>query len=132
MNKKFLFFAFTMVLISACSLYNIDSEEVADNFYPSKESALGIEYADYVSRPYEVVGFVTVNSERNQKMDDIIAKMKREAAVLGGDAITNITSNATGSWKKVPPQKMLGNAYIRANYTATVIVYQDQAQPAAE
>jgi hypothetical protein len=50
--------------------------------------------------------------------------MKREAAMLGGDAITNIQQYAGGIWKKIPPQKLLGNAYIRANFTATVVAYQ--------
>lgn len=124
MSKRILFLILTVSLTSACSLYHIDSEEVTTNFYPSKESAAEVEYVETVTGPHEVIGFITVNAERSQVMSEIIAKMKREAAIIGGDAITNITSNATGRWKRVPPQKLLGNAYIRANFTATVIVYQ--------
>ncbi len=50
--------------------------------------------------------------------------MKREAAILGADAITNIQSDATGAWKKLPAQEVVGNGYVRANFTATAIVFK--------
>jgi hypothetical protein len=120
----------SIFVLSACMLYRIDSEEVTTNFYPSKSAGSEVEYAETVSRAHEVIGFVTVNAERNQKMPDVLARMKREAGVMGGDAITNITTNASGTWKKLPPQKLLKNAYIRANFTATVIKYKDNLESA--
>lgn len=51
--------------------------------------------------------------------------MKREAAILGGDAITDIQSDATGTWKRLPIQKTIGNAYVRSNYTAEVVKCRD-------
>ena len=111
-------------LASGCTLYNIRSEETAAQYYPPRPSANEVVYAETVSKPHEVIGYVTVNAERNQKMAEIIQKMKREAAILGGDAITDISSNATGAWKRVPPQKFLENAYIRANFNAKVIAYR--------
>ena len=122
--KKFIFLIFFVFLTSGCSIYHINSEEVSTNFYPSKESADNVEYVENVTNPYEAIGTVTVNTERNRPMEEVIEKMKREAAILGGDAITNITTDKSGFWKRVPPHKLLGNAYIRSNFTATVVVYK--------
>ncbi len=49
-------------------------------------------------------------------------KLKNEAAILGGDAITDIQTDSDDLWKKVKPQKLFGNAYTRAKYTAKVVV----------
>ena len=124
LRKMVLGLCFTMIL-SSCSIYRIDSEEVTTNFYSPKEVE-EIEVLDTVSRPHDVVGYVTVNAERSQNMSEILYKMKEEAAKLGGHAVTNIQSNATGTWKKIPAQKFLGNAYVRANFTATVIAFPEE------
>ena len=125
MARQFIFLLGLLIFtITGCSLYSINSEEVTSNYYPPKGSTQEVEYAETITRPHEIIGFVTVNAERNQKMQDVIEKIKREAAILGGDAITNITSNASGSWKKVPPKRLLGNAYVRTNFTATVVAYK--------
>ena len=112
------------LVLSSCSLYRIDSEEVTSNIYAPKKSPDDVAYLEEVNRPYDVVGFVTVNTERVQDMDEVIAKMKKEAAILGGDAITNIHTDATKAWKKMPPQKLFKNGYVRANVTCTVIAFQ--------
>lgn len=124
MKKNLILLAGIIFLASACSFYNINSEEVTSKFYPPKESSDQVAYLDNVTQAHEIIGFVTVNAERHQSMDEITEKMKHEAAMLGGDAITNITTDASGAWKKVPPQKLLGNAYVRANFTATVVAFQ--------
>jgi len=125
MIKRPLFLIVLICAVSACSIYRVNSEEVTTNFYVSKSDPSLVEYVENVIRPHEVIGFITVNTERRQGMEQVLGKMKKEAAILGGDALTNMTSNATGSWKKVPIQKLMGNAYIRANFTATVIGYTD-------
>lgn len=115
-----------IVLLSAaasgCSLYHVTSEETTLNYYPPKDSIAGITYQEKVDQPHEVIGYVTVNSERRQKVSEIIERMKRETAILGGDIITNLQSDATGEWKRLPAQQVLGNAYVRANFRATVVV----------
>ena len=59
-------------------------------------------------------------------MEDVIDKLKYEAAILGGDAITNITTNAgTGKWAKIKPKKLFGNANVRTNFVADVIVFKE-------
>jgi len=124
MTRHLLCFLSIIFIFSSCSLYKIDSEDVTAKFYPAKSSPQEVQYVENLTAPHEVIGFITVNSERVQTLDEVIEKMKREAAILGGDAITNITTNATGTWKKLPPQKLLANAYIRANFTATVVAYK--------
>jgi uncharacterized protein YbjQ (UPF0145 family) len=117
----FLLLALT-VCTSACSLYNVSSEETTLNYYPSKPNTKGIEYLEDVSQPHEVIGYVTVNAERRQQLSEVVERMKREAAILGGDAVTNIQSDATGEWRKLPAQQFVGNAYVRANFKGTVVV----------
>ena len=127
MTQPKLSILFVMCFLAAgCNIYRVNSEEVSTHFYPSKASAADITYMEQVNRPYEIVGFVTVNTERSESMEEVLEKIKREAAILGGDAVTNITVNSPDGWKKIPPKKLLQNAYLRANFTATVITFQGQ------
>lgn len=107
-----------------CSVYHVNSEDISTDFYPSKQSISDIVHVEQVDKPHEIIGYVTVNTERRQRMGDVINKMKREAAIMGGDAITNIRTDATGQWQKLPAQDLIGNAFVRANFTATVIVFK--------
>ncbi len=111
------------VIISGCSIYHIDSKDISLDYHPSKRSSNDVVYIEKVSKPYTVIGYVTVNTERRHRISDIIDKMKREAAIMGGDAITDIKTDATGIWKRLPAQHIIGNAYIRANFTAKVIIF---------
>ena len=111
-------------LTAGCSIYKLDSEDITTDYYPSKKSPEEVVYLQSIDRAHEIIGYVTVTTERRQKIDDVIKKIKREAAVLGGDAITDIKSDSTGRWKKLPLQKMIGNAYVRANFTAAVVVFK--------
>ena len=121
----FLCFAFGIFIFSACSLYTVDFESTSYDFHPAKVSKDEVAYLETVSKPCDVIAHVTVNAERNQKMQEVLDKLKKEAAVLGGDAITNIQTNAgTGKWAKIKPKKLFGNANIRANYVADVVVFK--------
>ena len=122
MIKTLLIVLCVAFLTSSCSIYRVNFEEVTDNFYTPK-SAGDIQVLEQLNQPHEIVGYITVNTERNQRMEDILFRMQTEAAKLGGDAITNIQTNATGAWKKIPAQKFIGNAYVRANYSATVVAF---------
>jgi len=121
--KKTLLPLITLVfLTTSCSMYRVNSVDTSDTYYPSKPAGEVI-YLENIDQPHEVIGTVTINAERRQRsMDDVIEKMKREAAILGGDAITDIQSDATGVWKRLPVQQTIGNAYVRANFTASVVV----------
>lgn len=121
MSKKMVILIGVVLLTSACSLYRVSTEEIAENYYPPTKPE-DVQLLEAAPAAHEIIGYITVNTERHQKMDDVLAKMKKEAATLGGQAITNVRSDATGAWKKVPMQKLFGNAYIRANFTAQVIV----------
>ncbi len=122
--KNLFLLLITITLLSSCSLYRINSEDVTTNYYPSKASASEVVYTDIITEPHEVIGYVTVNAERVKGFENVIIKMKREAAILGGDAITDMKTDSTGTWKRLPAQEFIGNGYIRANFTATVVVFQ--------
>jgi len=114
----------TIVLLSSCSIYHVNSTDLTDEYYSPKSSNNEVVYVRNISRPYDVIGEVIVNTERRQISGEVIEKLKREAAILGGDAVTNIRTDATGIWKKLPVQKLIGNAFVRANFKADVVVFK--------
>lgn len=109
-------------LTAGCTIYSIKSEDLSSDYYSSKKSTDDVIYIENLDKPHEVIGRVVVNTERRQQVGDVLDKMKREAAILGGDVITDIKSDATGDWKKLPAQEIIGNAYVRANFSATVAI----------
>lgn len=122
MKKQIFTLMLLAVAFSGCTVYSIDSKDTTQNFYPPKTSIDDVKYLEKVDQPYEEIGEVTVTTERRQSLEDVLPKLKQEAAVLGGDVITDIKTDATGSWKSIKLQKLLGNAYIRCNFTAKVLV----------
>ena len=121
MMKKIASLITLVLLTSSCSIYHITSTNTTDDYYPANETG-DVVYLDRIDDTYTIIGIVTVNAERRQRLNDVIEKIKREAAILGGEAITDIQSDATGPWKRLPIQKTIGNAYVRANFTASVVV----------
>lgn len=119
--KKIISLITLVLLTSSCSIYHITSTSTTDDYYPSRENS-EVVYLDQIDDTYEIIGTVLVNAERRQRLKDVIEKMKHEAAILGGEAITDIQSDATGLWKRLPVQRTIGNAYVRANFTASVVV----------
>jgi len=121
--KKMICFVFCLAIVSTgCSIYRIDSEDLPNNTYPAKPSAAAVEYIPNIGKlPHEIIGYAIVQAERSQPFEEISLRLRHEAARLGGDAITNIETDSTGFWKKLPAQKIIGNAYVRAKFRATVI-----------
>ncbi|MEI7999293.1 MAG: hypothetical protein WCH62_07315 [Candidatus Omnitrophota bacterium] len=113
-----------VVALSGCTIYQIDSKDTTEDYFTPKSSIDEVQYLEKVERAFEQIGEISVTTERRQSIEDVLPKLKQEAAILGGDAITDIQTNATGTWKQVKPQKLLGNAYIRATFTAKVIVFK--------
>ena len=124
MKKNIFYLLPLMFVFSACSIYHVNSEDTATDFYPSKISADQVVYMEKIDRPHEIIGYITVNTERIQPMNEVIEQMKREAAILGADAITDIHTDANGVWKKLPAQKFLSNGYVRANFRAAAVVFK--------
>jgi len=114
---------FLLFFASGCSIYHVNSVDTTEDYYPSKQTANDVVYLQTVDKPHRVIAQVIVNTERRKTISEVIGKMKREAAILGGDAITDIRTDASGAWKKLPAQALVGNGYIRANFTASVIVF---------
>jgi len=112
-----------VLLTSSCSIYHVTSNQTAEEFYPTKDVEKVV-FIEIVEQPHKTIGNVIVNAERRQRLSEVIHRMKREAAILGGDAITDIKTDASGIWKRLPVQQMIGNAYVRANFTASVIIFE--------
>ena len=109
-------------LLSGCTVYQIDSKDTTQDFYAPKRNIDDVAYLEKIDKPYEEIGVVTVTTERRQTLEDVLPKLKYEAAILGGDAITDVQTKAGGTWKNIKLQKLLGNANIRTQYTAKVVV----------
>lgn len=122
--NKIIIFLFLILGISGCTFYQIDSQDTTSDFYPPKTNIEDVEYVDNVSKPYVEIGIVTVTTERRQTLEDILPKLKQEAAILGADAIIDIKTDASGVWKKIKPNSLLSNGYIRVNVSAKAIVYK--------
>jgi len=113
-----------IVIISGCSIFHVSSRDRTDDYYPSKRTANEIVYIENIDRSHDIIADIVVNTERRQRLNEVLVKMKREAAILGGDAITNIKTDATGQWKDLPVQEFIGNAYVRANFSCSVAVFK--------
>ncbi len=117
-------FLFLTIFASGCTVYQINSKDTSQDYYAPKTNIDDVSYVQTTDKPYTEIGTVSVTTERRQSWDDVLPKLKQEAGNLGADAVTDVQSDATDTWKKYAPQKLLGNAYIRTTYTAKAIVWQ--------
>lgn len=115
---------FLSIFSSGCTVYQIDSKDTSQDYYAPKTSIDDVAYVEKADKPYTEIGTVTVTTERNLPLEDVLPKLKQEAGNLGADAITELQSDATDFWKKLPPQKIIGNANIRSIYTAKAIIWK--------
>jgi hypothetical protein len=124
MKRTLFTFIFLALFASGCTVYQINSKDMSQEYYVPKTSIDDVTYVEKTDKPYTEIAEVTVTTERRQTLQDVLPKLKQEAGNLGADAITDVQSDATDLWKKYAPQKELGNAYIRVTYTAKAIVWQ--------
>lgn len=124
MKPTSLLLLFLVIFTSGCTVYQIDSKDISQDFYAPKTSIDDVVYLEKVDKPYTEIGIVTVTTERNQTLSDVLPKLKQEAAVLGADAITDLQGTSSDMWKKLKPQQLLGNAYLRTDYTVKAIVWK--------
>lgn len=109
----------SLLILSGCSIYRIDAKDMSYDYYPPKKSVQDVKYLEVVSKPFEVIGSVSVDVERSRSMEEVIDKMKYEAVVIGGDAITDLREDV----REGTPE-LLKNAYLRKRYFAKVIVFK--------
>ncbi len=115
--KKINYFLLMLLLISVsgCTFYAVDAQEIVIAPSGKVSTEHDVQYLETVNVPYEVIGHVTVNTERRNSLEEVIEKMKRQVAILGGDAVTNI----------IQTDKPSAIAHVRTIYTGTVIVFKN-------
>jgi hypothetical protein len=123
MDKKLIITLAACFVLMGCSMYSIDSQDTTLDFYPPKASPDKVAYLEKVDQPHEVIGLVTVDAERNRPFDEVVAKMKDEAAILGGDAITDVHQDF-GERAGQRTGSLLGNAHVRIRYIAKVVAFK--------
>ena len=123
MDRKFILLLAACFILTGCSFYSIGSQDTTLDFFPPKGSPDKVVYLEKVDRPHEVIGIATVDTERNRPFGEVVAKMKYEAAILGGDAVTDVRRDF-GEDAGKRPEEFLSNAYIRIRYTAKVVVFK--------
>ena len=125
MRKAFYLLFAPIFFLTGCSLYHVDSQETALDSYAPKVSAEQVVYQENIERTHEVIGVVSVTADRARPLEDIIDIMKGEAAMLGGDAITEVHSGpaapVAGHGKS---SGLFANAAIRLQYSAKVIAFK--------
>jgi hypothetical protein len=115
MKKLNLMILMLLLISSGCTFYGVDAQEIVmAPFGQNKQTNIEIQYLETVTVPYEVIGHVTVNTERRNSIEEVIEKMKRQVSMLGGDAVTNI----------IQTDKPSPIAHIRTVYTGTVIIFK--------
>ena len=124
MKPTLLVLFFLVIFTSGCTVFQIDSKDTSNDFYAPKTNIDDVAYIEKTDKAYTQIAIVTVTTERNQRLDNVLPKLKQEAAILGADAITDIQGTSSDFWKKLKPQQLLGNAYIRTDYTAKAIVWK--------
>lgn len=120
MVKKIYIFISLFFLATGCSFYQITSEETTFDSYSPKTSSTEVTYYEDIFSHHKVIGYVSVNVEKIQKKEEILSKLKEEAAKMGGDAITNIRVSHPENKNKF--FNIFKNAKIRETYTADVVV----------
>ena len=100
MKPTSLLLLFLVIFTSGCTVYQIDSKDISQDFYAPKTSIDDVVYLEKVDKPYTEIGIVTVTTERNQTLSDVLPKLKQEAAVLGADAITDLQASSSDHVEK--------------------------------
>lgn len=109
MSRVAVLIMFFSVFFAGCSLYRVDSKDMSSDFYPPKGSADQVVYLEKLDKPYDIIGIVKVTTERVSAFEEVVARMRYEAAILGADAITDIA---------------LDRAPFRVEYTAKAVVFK--------
>lgn len=101
---------------ASCSFYSIESREDSPVITQPKKSFFDVEYEPEIKRKYVVIGDLRVRTERNRNMNDVIRKMKMEAALMGADAVTGIRIDDQPQEKE--------KSRLRIDYIGQAVVYQ--------
>lgn len=114
----------SLVLWSGCSVYRVDSQDTTLDFFPPKSSVDQVSYVASPERPHEIIGVVTLTADRAHPFAEAVDRMRQEAAILGGDAITDIRvgPDSFGGTSKGKKRTVVANIF--EHYSAKVIVFK--------
>ncbi|MBF0618695.1 MAG: hypothetical protein HQL19_00850 [Candidatus Omnitrophica bacterium] len=107
--RRLILLLIAIIFLAGCSVYRIDSQDTTLDFYPPKNTPERVQFLEKVEKPHDIIGIVTVATERSRPMAEVVTKMRYEASVLGGDAITDVRSEPSG---------------ILVRHTAKVVVFK--------
>lgn len=124
MVKHLLNYVIYAILLAGCSIYRIDSQDSTLDFYPPKSSFEQVACLEKVERPHEIIGIVTATTDRSRPTQEVINKMRHEAAILGGDAIIDIHSDDFNMGGKSENEGLFKGQSILVHYSAKVIVFK--------
>ncbi|MBF0388442.1 MAG: hypothetical protein HQL20_11455 [Candidatus Omnitrophica bacterium] len=110
LTVKLSIFIAAVFVLPGCSLYRIDYQDTTRDYYPPKSSKQDVVYLEKIDKPHEFVGVVVVSVENTRPLEDVLQQMRGQAALLGGDAITAVSSGPEG--------------LMRTCYKAKVAVYK--------
>ncbi len=109
MAQTMLLIVLCFLFFTGCSLYRVDSKDTSSDFYAPKDSVDQVVFLEKLKKPYDVIGVVKGVTEGLTSRDDVIEKMRYEAAILGADAVTDLAFE---------------NEPFRAQYTAKAVVFK--------
>ncbi len=113
-----------VALVSGCSIYHVDSQDTTLDFFPPKSSVDKVVYLDKVDRAHEVIAIVTVTTERTRPLEEIIDQMRAEAAILGGDAVTDIRTGEGAEAGDGQGAGLFTRTSVRLRYMAKVVAFK--------
>jgi len=103
MKRHFLsggiFLLFTLIAGTGCSVYQINAEDTSFDINLPKNAADKILYQEKIDGPYELIGVVSVTTEKAKLFEDVLPGMQQEAAALGGDVLTGVRSEPAGAFR---------------------------------
>ena len=126
MRIKLLFALFAIALLLSCVNTRIIRYETEDR--PPKPDWYRIEIYDSenLTRPRKVIGIIRANAGKLHDPADTLEYIKAEARKMGGDALTDLTVEASAARAITQVGRMYVTGSVREIWTAKVIVWLEE------
>lgn len=91
MNYKLLFILVCLFILSSCStVANLRTDDVSNKYPVTNAANIEVHTLNVADRKYEVLGKVIASADAGSKSKTAVDMLKKEAAVLGADAVINM------------------------------------------